>query len=167
MWRRKKWTLMARMWLVVMVMACLTACSPLASTPAQSDATATPLPGEFHAEVLEMRTRWRKQNMPHYRIHFEFIEDASKPVVTFREVFVGNYAIRGVKCPAGACPLSIFKDVVSVSDVYVFMQHIPESCIVEARYDAYLYYPSFVSADCADGIPHPFALRITRLYAVN
>jgi hypothetical protein len=126
--------------------------------------TPTPLPDEFHAEMFAMRTLWRRQGMPHYRIRFEFVEDATRPVVTYREVFIGNYAVRGVRCPAGTCPSSTFKDVQTVNDVFAFMQHIPQSCIDQVRYDPYLYYPKYVSADCAEGISHPFALRIASLH---
>jgi hypothetical protein len=151
-----------------LTMLLLAACA----APAPIDArvqkeTPTPLPDEFHAEMLAKRTLWRRQSMPHYRIHFEFIEDAAKPVVTYREVFIGNFAVRGVRCPAGACPTTTFRDVETVADVFNFMQRIPQSCIVDVHYDPYLYYPSFLSADCAEGIDYPFALRITRLYAVN
>lgn len=155
-------------WIAGAALCLLAACSaPPAATPTRPSETPTPLPDEFHAEMFEHRTRWRQQNLPRYRVQFEFIEDATKPVVTYREVFMGNYAVRGSRCPAGACPTSTFKDIETVSDVFSFMQRIPEACIVEARYDPYLFYPAFVSADCAEGISHPFALRIVRLYSVD
>jgi hypothetical protein len=149
---------------MLLLLACNAPMQPIAPVPKE---TPTPLPDEFHAEMFSKRSQWRRQGMPHYRIYFEFIEDASKPVVTYREVFIGNYAVRGVRCPAGACPTTTFRDVETVADVFNLMQRIPQSCIVDVRYDPYLYYPSYLSADCAEGINHPFALRIARLVILN
>jgi len=154
-------------WLMVAGMAmpglagCNTANTASAAPP---NATPTPLPDEFHAEVLANRTRWRRQSIPRYHLHFEFVEDLRNPVVTRRDVFIGNFAVRGMKCPAGACPISTFKDILTVADVFSFMQRIPESCIDQVIYDRYLFYPAYLSADCAEGIPHPFALRIAGVY---
>jgi hypothetical protein len=146
-------------------MLCMAGCTTANSARAtQPDATPTPLPDEFHAEMLVKRTFWRRQSIPHYRVHFEFVEDARNPVVTRREVFIGNFAIRGMRCPTGACPTSTFKDIQTVSDVFAFMQRIPQSCIDQVLYDPYLYYPKYLSADCAEGIAHPFALRIVGVY---
>lgn len=103
---------------------------------------------------------WNRQNMPNYRIRFEFIEDATRPLVTTREVFVGNFSVRSVRCSIGACPTSIFRDINTVSDVFAFMERISESCIVQVNYNRHLHYPELVNADCAEGIAHPFVLRI-------
>jgi len=157
-------------WLMIagVAMICLMGCSAASSaSAAQPDTTATPLPDEFHAEMLAKRALWRRQSIPHYRIHFEFVEDADHPVVTRREVFIGNFAIRGVKCPAGACPTTTFKDIQTISDVFSFMQRIPQSCIDQVLYDPYFYYPKYLSAFCADGIPHPFALKIVGMYPIE
>jgi hypothetical protein len=154
--------------IALVAMLSLVACAaPAPLRPPAPAETPTPLPDEFHAEMLAMRTQWRRQGMPHYRIHFEFIEDANRPALTYREVFIGNYAVRGVRCAAGPCPTSTFKDVITVTDVFALMQRIPQRCINQVKYDPYLFYPAFLSADCAEDIAHPFALRITRLEILN
>lgn len=146
-----------------MALLALLACAAPAQPPsptAQPNVTPTPLLDEFHAEMIAMRTLWRRQNMPNYRIRFEFIEDATRPQVTSREVFVANFSVRSARCSIGACPTSIFRDINTVSDVFAFMERISESCIVQVTYNRHLHYPALVSADCAEGISHPFVLRI-------
>lgn len=113
--------------------------------------------------MIAQRTLWNQQNMPNYRIRFEFIEDATMPVVTSREVLVANFSVRSAKCPIGACPTTIFREIHTVTDVFGFMERISESCIVQVVYHRSMHYPQLVSADCADGISNPFMLRIREI----
>lgn len=153
---------------VWMAMALVTACTPAIQTPApRAGETPTVLPDEFHAEMLGKRTLWRRQAIPSYRIRFEFIEDAAHPVVTRRDVFIGNFTIRFAQCPPGACPKTIFKDTLTVNDIFTLMQSIPESCVNQVIYHPYLYYPVYLSADCAEGIAQPFAVRIAGVYPIE
>lgn len=80
---------------------------------------------------------------------------------------MGNFTIRRATCPAGACPRSIFKDTMTVNDVFSLMQTIPEHCVNQIYYDPYLYYPVYLSADCAEGISQGFAVRVTGFYPLN
>lgn len=110
---------------------------------------------------------WRQQMLRTYRIQFEFTEDATRPTVTHRDVFVINNTIRGARCMPSSCPVSIFKDTMTVNDIFNFMQSVPESCVNLVRYDANFNYPVYLSADCAEDIAHPFSLRVVTLYALN
>jgi hypothetical protein len=151
-----------------MAMAILAACAPaMQQTAASAGATSTALPDEFRAEVSDKRRLWRKQSVLSYRIQLEFIEDASRPTMTKRDVLVSNNTIRGARCVPSACPTSIFKDMMTVTDMFAFMLGTPESCVNQVRYDPNLYYPVYLSADCAEGIAHPFSFRVVTLYQLN
>jgi hypothetical protein len=152
--------LMAGMVLLAMAACAAPAQSPLQPGMPQPGITPTPLLGEFQAEVMSQRELWRERYLPTYRIRFEFIENAALPVKTYREVYVNNSSVRDAKCPIGACPTSIFKDVNTITDVFALLLRIPENCIVQVSYNRHLHYPEWVSADCADGISQPFVLRV-------
>lgn len=149
--------------LILVMVACAAPVTPtmpqLTKTP-QPDMTPTPMLGEFQAEVMAKREMWRERYLPTYRIRFEFVEDVTQPVKTYREVYVNNSSVRETKCPIGACPTTIFKDVNTITDVFALLLRIPEDCIVQVTYNRHLHYPEWVSADCADGITQPFVLRI-------
>ncbi len=149
---------------VLLITACETAARQVAP---QANANLPALPDEFRAEVMEQRQLWRQQGLNNYRVRFEFIEDATRPVVTRHEGIVDKNTPRGARCVASTCPTSIFKRIISVTDLFTFMQGIPESCVNQVRYDPVLHYPSFISAECAEGVAQPFAIRITSLQASN
>jgi hypothetical protein len=150
------------------LMLALAACTAPAPTHTpQPDMTPTPMLDEFQAEVIAKRALWREKGMLNYRIRFEFIEDVTHPLRTYREVYISNASVRGEQCPIGACPTTIFREIQTVTDVFAFMQRIPEHCVVQVAYNRHLHYPEWVAADCADGITHPFALRIRDVFSMG
>jgi hypothetical protein len=160
-WRRAGRGVIAGVLMLAMA-ACAAPALPAAQPLAlpQPDVTPTPMLGEFHAEVVHQRALWRDENMQNYRIRFEYLEDATSAVKSYREVYVNNGSVRDAQCPIGACPITIFKDVKTISEVFTLLMRIPEECIVQVKYNRHLHYPEWVSADCADGVSQPFTLRI-------
>lgn len=156
---------MAFAWVAMLL---IMSCAPAARHAApQASVNLAALPDEFRAEVMEQRRLWRQQGLNNYRVRFEFIEDTARPVVTRHEGIVDKNTPRGARCAVGTCPTAIFRRIISVTDLFTFMQGIPETCVNQVRYDPALHYPSFISAECAEGVARPFAIRITSLQASN
>jgi hypothetical protein len=113
------------------------------------------------AQITDQLSQWRAQQIRHYNIIYEFVEDTSKPaVVTRRTVKILNNSVLDTRCAIGACPVSFLRDLRFIPELFELIAALPDHCVDQVQFNREFHFPEFVSANCANDYPQPFTIRI-------